>query len=143
MSDDYIEGFERLFAEYQPKYYRLDGSLYPPGLEGLLAWGRDLEDTRGRMIAQDCLWNGLWLSTVWLGLDHRYGKGPPLIFETMAFNRITDDHGDTWCERWSTLDDAQVGHLYLKHYLGSLRFTLKLWLELIWAEVRGDEEGIQ
>jgi hypothetical protein len=33
------------------------------------------------------------LSTVWLGLDHNWGGGPPLIYETMLFapNRITAD----------------------------------------------------
>jgi hypothetical protein len=25
------------------------------------------------------------ISTVWLGLDHRWGEGPPVIFETMIF----------------------------------------------------------
>lgn len=27
-----------------------------------------------------------WISTVWLGLDHSFASGPPLIFETMVFN---------------------------------------------------------
>lgn len=27
-----------------------------------------------------------WISTVWLGLDHGFGLGAPLIFETMVFN---------------------------------------------------------
>lgn len=118
--------------------YRLDGSPYPPGDEGLLEWARDLEDLRGRIVAQDLLWNGLWLSTVWLGLDHNFSRrGPPLIFESMGFNHLDGfpDTWDIWQERWATLDDAQVGHLYLKHYLGSWRFTLKLWWELIWKEI--------
>jgi hypothetical protein len=48
----------------------------------------------------------VWISTVWLGLDHQYGDGPPLIFETMQFD--DDTAGDY--ERWSTLEEAQAGH---------------------------------
>ena len=29
---------------------------------------------------------GLMLSTIFLGLDHRYGKGEPVLWETMLFN---------------------------------------------------------
>lgn len=33
----------------------------------------------------------LWVSTVWLGINHNYGDGPPLIFETMVF--VQEDMG--------------------------------------------------
>jgi hypothetical protein len=46
------------------------------------------------------------ISTVWLGLDHQYGDGAPLIFETMQFGG--DSNFD--CERWSTIDEAVAGH---------------------------------
>jgi hypothetical protein len=48
------------------------------------------------------------VSTVWLGLDHNWGDGPPLIFETMIFGlkgRLED-----YCERYATEADAQAGH---------------------------------
>lgn len=48
----------------------------------------------------------IWISTVWLGLDHGYDGGAPLIFETMQFDG--DASGD--CERYSTLEEAQAGH---------------------------------
>lgn len=48
------------------------------------------------------------VSTVWLfGIDHQYGDGPPLIFETMIF-------GDPWnneLRRYSTEEEAMRGHL--------------------------------
>ena len=52
---------------------------------------------------------GRRVSTVWLGLDHSFGReGPPLIFETMLFER------DSWSEedvaRHSTLEEAEAGH---------------------------------
>lgn len=51
------------------------------------------------------------VSTIWLGLDHQYGAGPPLIFETMVFNDALDDeHDERDCERYSTEAEAVAGH---------------------------------
>lgn len=47
------------------------------------------------------------VSTVWLGLDHRFfGEGPPLIFETMVFGSPLDGH----CWRWPNEVAALAGH---------------------------------
>jgi len=46
------------------------------------------------------------ISTVFLGLDHQFGDGPPLVFETMIFGGEHD--GDQW--RYSTWDEAMKGH---------------------------------
>lgn len=46
------------------------------------------------------------VSTVWLGLNHNYGSGRPLIFETMVFGGELDNEMD----RYSTLDEAIAGH---------------------------------
>lgn len=46
------------------------------------------------------------VSTVFLGLDHQYGDGPPILFETMIFNGPLD--ASEW--RYSTWEEAEVGH---------------------------------
>jgi hypothetical protein len=46
------------------------------------------------------------VSTVWLGLDHQFGDGPPLIFETMVFGAELDEH--QW--RYATEGEALLGH---------------------------------
>jgi hypothetical protein len=49
------------------------------------------------------------VSTVFLGLDHRFsGKGPPILFETMAFERGSSASLD--CFRYATWEDAEIGH---------------------------------
>jgi len=60
------------------------------------------------------------VSTVWLGLDHGFGGGPPVIFETMVFtrsawndDRSVPDHEplfDLDCVRYSTEHQALIGH---------------------------------
>ena len=40
-----------------------------------------LRNPKYKIVKQQHLWWGGWLSTVWLGLDHRFlQKGKPLIF---------------------------------------------------------------
>lgn len=46
------------------------------------------------------------VSTVFLGVDHSWGKGLPILFETMVFGGSCDE--DTW--RYSSWDDAEAGH---------------------------------
>lgn len=51
--------------------------------------------------------DGWRVSTVFLGLDHQYGEGPPLVFETMVFE---GSFSDLLCWRYSTWDEAEAGH---------------------------------
>ena len=47
------------------------------------------------------------ISTVFLGIDHNhFGKGPPLLFETMIFGGRMDDYQN----RCSTWDEAEAMH---------------------------------
>ena len=46
------------------------------------------------------------ISTVFLSVDHSFGEGPPVLFETMIFGGPHASH--QW--RYSTWDDAVAGH---------------------------------
>lgn len=78
------------------KLYRMDGTPYPEGNKGLFEWAEDMKKL-DRRIQQTTLNNGLWISTVWLGLDHNYWGGIPLIFESMVFNKERESLD---CERY-------------------------------------------
>ena len=47
------------------------------------------------------------VSTVWLGLNHQFGDGPPQIFETMIFGKVPFDQD---LVRYSTEQQALDGH---------------------------------
>lgn len=70
-----------------PRYYDKAGFPIPAvdGVEPTLVWAQMMEDLDYKRVAYDELPDGSYLSTVWLGLDHSHGLGPPLIFETMRF----------------------------------------------------------
>lgn len=79
----------------------------------LLEWAAAFETRRDqKRVAETTLPNGRWVSTVWLGLDHSFGSGPPLIFETMVFPS-KDDMGDLDSDRYSTEAEALAGHARL------------------------------
>ena len=63
-----------------------------------------------RVVAKTYFECGAEVSTVFLGLNHRYrDDGPPLVFETMVFEMDADGSSDEmW--RYSSWDDAVAGH---------------------------------
>lgn len=79
----------------------------------LMEWANRFEtadQTRDmKRVAETTLPDGKWISTVWLGIDHSFGSGPPLIFETMVFPSRANMN-DLDCDRYSTEDQALAGH---------------------------------
>lgn len=73
----------------------------------LLEWARKFGSC-DRVVAQTEIEGGV-ISTVFLGLDHNWGAGPPLLFETMVFI----DGESVLCERCSTWKQAEAQHAYI------------------------------
>lgn len=84
-------------------HYILDGQT--PVKCDLMTWARSMEGKK-RHVALDSLSGGIRVSTVFLGLDHSFGQGPPLLFETMIFGGPHDQYQ----ERYATWDEAAAGH---------------------------------
>lgn len=76
-------------------------------------WGVALETT-DRHVGLTDLADGTRVSTVWLGLDHRFPRDtglPPLIFETMVFPPGSLSELDM--RRYATEEEALKGHAEL------------------------------
>ncbi len=86
------------------RHYILDGHR-PVPCDDFMAWGTFMDKVDGRRVGETSV-GDIWVSTVFLGLDHRYGNGPPMLFETMAF---IDDESLS-CDRYSTWEQAETGH---------------------------------
>ena len=71
-----------------------------------MAWAKDFESAE-RVVAKTNV-GALHVSTVFIGLNHQYGEGPPLVFETMVFDR--DGHEAGPQRRYSTWEEAEAGH---------------------------------
>lgn len=91
------------FSFRAPDHYILLGKLAVPEPD-LLKWGQWFQ-TADRHVFETRI-GGIWISTVFLGLDHNYGGGLPILFETMIFRGGKGD--DMWrCESW---DQAEAQH---------------------------------
>jgi len=83
--------------------YILDGKN-PVLCRDLIKWANWFE-TANRHVAQTYVENTR-ISTVFLGLDHQFNKGKPLLFETMVFGDPLDEE----MNRYATWAEAKKGH---------------------------------
>ncbi len=90
--------------------YMLDENNNPVEADDIFEWSKWFE-TGDRDLVQTRLKNGMVVSTVFLGLDHRFmGEGKPILWESMIFNPVD---GDDRQERYTSHAEAMAGHLAL------------------------------
>ena len=77
----------------------------PIRVEGVEEWARQFE-IMDRHVEQTMI-GDVRVSTVFLGINHNFGRGPPLLFETMIFGGVHDG----WQERCSTWVEAEAQHV--------------------------------
>ena len=72
---------------------------------GFLEWER-VRDEKMRRVAHDTV-GGIDVSTIFLGMDHSFGLGVPILFETMTFKGRNSDHLQL---RYCCYANAERGH---------------------------------
>jgi len=82
--------------------------------EDINEWGKFMENL-DRIVKQEEI-GDVRISTVFLGLDHQFGEGEPLVFETMIFGGKEDQYQD----RCSTWEEAEKMHLKAKKIVEDL-----------------------
>jgi hypothetical protein len=85
------------------RYILVNGK--PKKEPNLMKWAKWFEDGHNRVVKVDSK-DGVRVSTVFLGLDHQFGKGKPLLYETMIFGGAHDE----FMNRYSTQKEAIEGH---------------------------------
>jgi hypothetical protein len=78
----------------------------PKQVDDIIEWAKSFEGSN-RTVEKTTI-GDVDISTVFLGIDHSFGGGEPLLFETMIFGG--DDDG--YQERYSTWDEAVKGHKF-------------------------------
>jgi len=85
----------------------LDANGEPVPCEDLFTWGRWMQ-TADRHVAHTHF-GDVRVSTVFLGLDHSFGDGPPVLWESMVFGGPLDQEQ----RRYTSRADADAGHTAL------------------------------
>lgn len=86
--------------------YILDENGNPVEATSLEEWARFFDNRDARRLAYTKVSDDVNVSTVFLGIDHAFGGGPPVLWETMIFGGPHDEYQD----RYTTREDALRGH---------------------------------
>lgn len=86
-------------------YYKLDKDGQPIPVDHLMDLVKLFEDNDLRRVGWDVI-NGNTISTVFLAINHNFGEGPPILWETMIFGGKHDQYQ----QRYSSLEEAKKGH---------------------------------
>ena len=78
-----------------------DGVAVPAGVEEWGAWFEKADRTVAKTGVGEAQ-----VSTVFLGLNHSFGEGPPVLWETLVFGGPLDGEMD----RYTSREDAEAGH---------------------------------
>ena len=86
-------------------FYILDDDHNPVETDST-EWSKWLNEGDRRRVELDIFENKCNVSTVFLGINHAFDDGPPILFETMIFGGRFDEYQ----ERYFTWDEAIAGH---------------------------------
>lgn len=112
MEDSNIVKIERF---RRPIWYVLDERKNPKRatLEEYAAWLASKGGEEYRVVDQTKITKEITVSTVFLGVDHNSGDGPPLLWETIIFGLCANGcacNARDFVERYSTFEGAKKGH---------------------------------
>ena len=83
------------------EYYILDG--HKTKKTDMETWAKGFNENR--KVARNSI-GDVTISTGFLGMNHNWEKGNPILFETMVFGGKLDQEMD----RYSTWEEAKIGH---------------------------------
>lgn len=106
------------------RQYILDENHNPVPEFDLIKWAYWFEGKGNRIVKQQHV-GTVFVSTVFLGLDHQFGDGPPILFESMTFPGQRENRCCTWQE-------AEQMHLRMCREARSIK--LQLWGAWQWLE---------
>lgn len=94
------------------RYVLTDADEPTPGPEDVNEWAAiwDIQRKAGRFRVAETTIGKIWVSTVFLFVDHQFDKGAPLLYETMVFCQDIKHAMDEHTERYATRENALAGH---------------------------------
>jgi hypothetical protein len=129
---EYTDEAHAAYKRAHPMYFYPDGKpIVSDGLlDDTMKWALLFEETKYRIVGKTkTLW-GEKLSTMWLGMDHGFGCGQPLIFETMLFAPVRGKRHrygeiETDCERRTREANEAYTTKHFPHDQLQLRYASK------------------
>jgi hypothetical protein len=104
------------------RYILVDGE--PKPCEDIKEWAEWFETAGFARVVKQTEIGDVEVSTVFLGLDHSFGQGAPILYETLVFGGRLDDEQ----VRYATRKEAEAGH---EEMVGRMR---KRYIDLDWRK---------
>jgi hypothetical protein len=109
----------QLASILKPYYTLAEDGKTPVPVDDLQEWSDAFYAHEKRIVAKTQLRDSstgkrVEVSTVFLGLDHNWGDGAPILWETLVFG----GESDGYMERYSSWDEAVRGHKEIVENLG-------------------------
>ena len=79
----------------------------PTAIDDIEEWGRFMASEKKLNLENQV--KGVFVSTVFLGVNHQFEDGPPLFWETMLFNEVGESIYN-FCRRYESEREAILGH---------------------------------
>lgn len=90
--------------------------------DNILEWGFFFEEKENCVVKQE-IFDGVLVSTVFLGINHAWRGEDPILFETMVFGGKMDQYQD----RCSTWGEAEEMHEKAVMMVKALSFQKEQW----------------
>lgn len=101
-------------------HYILQGHEVIPA--DLMTWARWFEGADEQRVVAKTTIGDATVSTVFLGLDHAWGAGPPMTFETMIFGGDHDQY-QTRCSTWEQAEAQHAEAVELLNFTKATQFS--------------------
>jgi hypothetical protein len=111
--------------------------------DSVLKWAHWMERFSHRKVALTLLPDGTRISTVFLGIDHNYrATGAPVLWETMVFPPAGEGDAayDTMMDRYTSYDDAWLGHWHYVKLALVRRYTNDQTRDRIWKAIEHERD---
>lgn len=109
----------------------------------LTAWSMWMERAN-RIVARTEI-DDILISTVFLGIDHAWGGGPPVLWETMVFGGPLDDYTARYTNRAAALANHHQMVMAVRYSLEKTRddrsFNPVSWFWRMWKGVKSWIDG--
>ena len=137
--DDFLnalpESVRGFFTEERLRHwYRLDDQGEPVECRTMAEWAMGEERmgrTPGRKIVRQEHVGAYWVSTIFLPINHSYGDGPPVLWETMVFLGEDSDLAMDRCS--GSREQAEAMHQEMKRTVQAQLDPALDWLLWAWS----------
>lgn len=117
-------------------HYILDDKGNPVIVPNLITWACWMQTDSKKVAITEV--EGGWVSTVFLGLDHNWNDGPPILWETLVFGGVLDQEMNRCA---GSLEQAEAMHLRMVERVNKEESLINAMVDIVEKQINDLEKG--